>query len=291
MHPPAYMNEILFGQKNFLDNKENFLLLIPHMLTHDSKKLDIMDFPPTQLSADQEPGAVESSVRSRAIEPWFPAKDTLFWSIFIAINGEQEYYKLKHGGHNMTNVMMNLKKEISDRFNKNPEQLKLSNHRITLAKINEIKCNLMTKPMDSIESCIPCAIYFNRPIIVHFPDINAYVRFVSKNYVSDDDKDETIYLTMKNNKIALTSNTTNPLADSRRKPSLEGGKPKDSGPLGFELYHYEKPLQGASNYKGDDLKNIYNTIFPSQESEAMKKTEYFETIMVKCSSVLQTKLR
>ncbi len=275
MHPPAYMNEILFGQKNFLNNKENFLLLTPYMLTNNSSLLSNNDklLTGSNLLTDSN----ESKKKQLEFN-----KDTLFWSIFVAVNGEQEYYKLKHGGHNMVNTMMNLNKEISDYFNKNPGQLKLSNHRITLAKINEIKCNLMTKSMDTIESCIPCAIYFNRPIVVYFPEYNSHVRFVSKNYVSDDDDQETIYLTLTNNKIIL------------KKP--ENG-------LGFELYHYEKPLQGASNYKGDELKNIYNqifakgTLFPTCISakgtciEAMNKSEYFENIMVKCSSVLQTKLR
>jgi hypothetical protein len=296
MHPPAYMNEILFGQKNFLNNKENFLLLTPYMLSHDSfpNVCDIIAEVNVPIPKKQQP-LFEFN------------KDTLFWSIFVAVNGEQEYYKLKHGGHNMVNVMMNLKKEMSDNFNKNPGLLKLSNYRITLAKINEIKCNLMTKPMDSIESCIPCSIYFNRPIVVYFPEYNSHVRFAGNQGSPKTlaELDETIYLTLSNNKIIL------------KKP--------DNG-LGFELYHYEKPLQCASNYKGDELKNIYNQIFTSPyggtarepfgslggnaarepfgslggtaretpvslDGKLMKKSEYYETIMVKCSSALQTKIR
>lgn len=279
MHPPAYMNEILFGQKNFLQNKENFLLLTDYMLSKNSELLNIECLKPS--NGFEFPTAKGTEFPTAKGTTSFN-KDTLFWSIFVAISGvspggttlgEQEYYKLKNGGHNMVNVMMNLKKEMSDYFNKNPEQLKLINHRITLAKINEIKCNLMTKPMDTIDSCIPCAIYFNRPIVVYFSEYNCHIRFVSKNYVSDED-DETIYLTLNNNKIIL------------QKP--------DS--LGFELYHYEKPLQGVSNYKGDELKNTYNQIFKINEDSLseralMKKTEYYETIMVKCSSALQTKIK
>ena len=59
--------------------------------------------------------------------------------------------------------------------------------------------------------------------------------------------------------------------------------------LGYELYHYEKPLQGISNYKGDELKNIYEQIFKTENTN-MKKPEYHETLMVKCSNVLQTKI-
>lgn len=264
MHPPNYMNEILFGQKNFLENKENFLLLAPYMLSHE-----VYATLGETLQMAQDIGFKTADINkgeplgSAPVMP-MPLKDTLFWSLYIAVEGEKEYTKLKHGGHNMVNVMMNTKKMLSDHFNKNPEQLKLINHRITLAKINEIKCNLMVKPFESIESCIPWSIYYNKPIIVYLESVKAHVKFVSKNYVSDD-VDETIYLTLKNNKVAI-------------------GKPEN---LGYELYHYEKPLQGISNYKGDELKTIYEQMF---ESADMKKPEYYETIMVKCSSALQTKI-
>lgn len=277
MHPPAYMNEILFGQKNLLLGNAvpeqwnvNFSFLSPYMLTHEvySKLEDSCNNPSTKY-ANIKPKVQEFH------------KDTLFWSIYVAIKGEQEYTLLKRGGHNMINVMMKEKKLLSDHFNAKPEQLKLSNYRITLAKINEIKCNLMIKPMDTIESCLPCAIYYNRPIVVYFESINAHVRFVSKNYVSDDTNDsiaearqepkvpldETIYLTLTNNKIVL------------QKPAN----------LGYELYHYEKPLQGISNFKGDELKNIYEQILKTENTN-MKKPEFYETLMVKCSNVLQTKI-
>ncbi len=251
MHPPKYMNEILFGQKNFLDNKENFLLLAPYMLSHEVYK----------NLGDTSSHNVDNVVINEGFKP---VKDTLFWSLFVAIEGENEYAKLKHGGYNMVNIMMNTKKMLSDHFNKNSEQLKLINHRVTLAKINDIKCNLMVKPVDNIESCIPWAIYYNKPIVIYLDSVNAHVKFVSKNYVSDD-VDETIYLTLKNNKVAI-------------------GKPAD---LGYQLYHYEKPLQGISNYKGDELKTIYEKMF---EPADMKKNEYYETIMVKCSNALQAKI-
>jgi hypothetical protein len=317
MHPPAYMNEILFGQKNFLQNKENFLLLTDYMLSKGTfgarlgafaKNSELLNIECLKPSNGFEFPTAKGTEFPTAKGTEFPTakgttsfnKDTLFWSIFVAISGvspggttlgEQEYYKLKNGGHNMVNVMMNLKKEISDHFNKNPEQLKLINHRITLAKINEIKCNLMTKPMDTIESCIPFAIYFNRPIIVYFSEYNCHVRFVSKNYISEECLDETIYLTLTNNKIILQK----PESLGFREQSSLGAREQSS--LGFELYHYEKPLQGASNYKGDELKTIYNQIFKINEGQSgtkgalMKKTEYYETIMVKCSSALQTKIK
>ncbi len=250
MHPPKFINENLFGQANFLDNKDNFLLLKQYMLTHDAAALAI------------EPMATKTVEKPRYYTPL--RKDSLFWCIHMAIYGETEL------NLNYINVMMNEKRKMSDHFNAHPELLKQINHRITLAKINEIKCNLMTKPtMDSIESCVPCAIYYNRPIVVYLEEIQMHVKFVSKNYISDDELDETIYLRLINNKIVL-----------------EHAKPNN---IGIQMYHYEKPLQGASNYGVEELKIIYKQVF-NEEPVDMKKPEMYEAIMVKCSSVLQTRL-
>ncbi len=257
MHPPKFINEILFGQTNFLDNKDNFLLLKQYML------LDAADFYTNAADSNANADTLKPIVKPAVYSP--PRKDSLFWCIHMAIYGDKEGTKINH-----INVAMNEKHKMSDHFNANPELLKQSNHRITLAKINEIKCNLMTKPtMDSIESCVPCAIFYGRPIIIYMEDIHMHVKFVGKNYISDDDNDETIYLRLTNNKIVL-----------------EYAKPEN---LGIQLYHYEKPLQGASNYTVEELKIIYKQVF-NEEPVDMKKPEMYEAIMVKCSSVLQTRL-
>lgn len=253
MHPPKFINEILFGQTNFLDNKDNFLLLKQYMLTHDA----------TVLATALAPEKVEKTEKSQRC--FIPSrKDSLFWCIHMAIYGDTDL------NLNYVNAAMNEKRKMSDHFNAHPELLKLINHRITLAKINEIKCNLMTKTtMDSIESCVPCAIYYNRPIVLYLEDIRMHVKFVSKNYICDDENDETIYLRLTNNKIIL----------EHAKPNV----------IGIQLYHYEKPLQGASNYGVEDLKIIYKQVF-NEDPVDMKKPEMYEAIMVKCSSVLQTRL-
>jgi len=176
-------------------------------------------------------------------------------------------------------LMMNEKKTISDHFNKNATLLKNSNHKITLAKINEIKCDLMTKPvMDSVESFIPCSIYYGRPIYVYFEEIHSYLRFNDKNYISDDDNndekiDENIILMeVKDGKFTLEHEVSNFM---KKKDAL------------FHIQHYEKILSGVSNYKTDELRNIYKTVLG--EDAEMKKPEYYEKILVKLSAVVNAK--
>jgi hypothetical protein len=181
----------------------------------------------------------------------------------------------------MINLMMNEKKTISEHFNKNATLLKNSNHKITLAKINEIKCNLMTKPiMDSVESFIPCSIYYGRPIYVYFEEIQSYLRFNDKNYVSDDDDNNNdkideniILLELKDGKFSLEHEVSDFM------------KKKDAF---FHIQHYEKVLSGASNYKTDEMREIYKTVFG--ENAEMKKPEYYEKVLVKISAVLNKRI-
>lgn len=279
MLAPKFMNEIFYGQKNFLKSQENFLSdLNPYMLTPDvwaQMHNEVPNAVPNLVT-----NALPNVVTNQSKEPYTKFKpnlrDSIFWCIYVAINGESFYQSQLKSGTNMINLMMNEKKAISDHFNKNTTLLKNSNHKITLAKINEIKCDLMTKPvMDSVESFIPCSIFYGRPIYVYFEEIQSYLRFNDKNYISDDDNndekiDENIILMeVKDGKFTLEHEVSNFM---KKKDAL------------FHIQHYEKILSGVSNYKTDELRNIYKTVFG--EDAEMKKPEYYEKVLVKLSATI-----
>jgi hypothetical protein len=308
MLAPKFMNEIFYGQKNFLKSQENFLSdLNPYMLTPDVWAQWNQRFEKTNNEFPLFKSSVSMGSNSRQATPLgndkfpllkssismgskgndeFPLfkpnlRDSLFWCIYVAINGEAFYQSQLKSGTNMINLMMNEKKTISEHFNKNATLLKNSNHKITLAKINEIKCNLMTKPiMDSVESFIPCSIYYGRPIYVYFEEIQSYLRFNDKNYVSDDDDNNNdkideniILLELKDGKFSLEHEVSDFM------------KKKDAF---FHIQHYEKVLSGASNYKTDEMREIYKTVFG--ENAEMKKPEYYEKVLVKISAVLNKRI-
>lgn len=264
--PPKFMNEILYNQKNFLKSQENFLSdLKPYMLTPDVwEKLSASSTRPITDVVINKPTSFKPNQR-----------DSIFWCIYVAVNGEPFYQSQIKSGANMINLMMNEKKAISDHFNNNSALLKNSNHKITLGKINEIKCNLMTKPvMDSVESFIPCSIYYGRPIYVYFEEIHSYLLFVDKNYVSDEDdaihSDPNVILIMiKDKKITLETNFSNFL---EKKDSL------------FHIQHYDKVLSGVSNYKTNEIREIYKKVFG--EDADLKKPEYYEKVLVKISVII-----
>jgi len=264
------MNELFYNQKNFLKTQENFLSdLKPYMLTPDvwEKMSAEVDKP----KVEEIPKAEEVSKKTTSFKPGL--RDSIFWCVYVAIHGESHYQNQIKSGTNMINLMMNEKKAISDHFNNNSSLLKNSNHKITLAKINEIKCNLMTKSiMDSVESFIPCSIYYGRPIYVYFEEIHSYLKFVDKNYVSDDDvpsDPNVILLMVKDKRFTLETNVSNFL---EKKDSL------------FHIQHYDKFLSGVSNYKTDEIREIYKKVFG--EDADLKKPEYYEKVLVKISLLI-----
>ena len=287
MTAPHFMNEILFNQKNFLNKQEHFSFdrLQPYILTPENWEI----FKNSVVKVVVEPSIkqlVELTTKPVTTKPLIEKpihrfktnlKDSIFWSIYVAVNGETIYQTQIQKGVNMVNFMMNEKKTMSDHFNKNPALLKNSNQKITLAKINEIKCNLMTKSyMDTVESFIPCSIYYGKPIYVVFEEINSYMKFVDKNYISDDEQDDP-------NVIILYANGGRFTLEPNRKDLI-----KIQSKM-FYIQHYEKPLSGVSNYKTEELKEIYKMVFT--EDVTMKKPEYYEKIVVKCSATINEKIR
>lgn len=194
--------------------------------------------------------------------------------VYVAIYGEQV---LHQKGVNITNMIMNEKKLISDHCNSSPGVLKMSNCKLTIAKMNEIRCELMTQPfMNKIGGgLVACSIYYKRPIYVVCEDIGSYLRFVSKEYVDDEGETDAIILRIEASRIYLD----------------QSGKSADVRSKYMALPHFEKPMLGASNYKLDELVNMYGRVMRGPVSnEKMSKTEYYEKILVRMSECVSAKL-
>ena len=282
---PFFMNQILFGQSNLLEKNGGSLeQLSAYMLTPENwqtqikVKEAIQQAYTTPLIASQQPLPSPPIALATPLRRYKPRmKDSIFWCIYTEINDEPT------GETNLVNVMMHEKRTISEFFNQNPNLLKNSNHKITLAKINEIRCNLMTKQfMDSIDNFIPCSIYYKRPIYVLFEDINAYMKFVDKNYVSDDVSDainESILIYASGGRFSRET-CRSKVAEFLQTTSLSF----------FYMENYDKLLSGVSTYKLDELKQMYATVF-SNVDETLKKQEYYEKVLVKCHTVVNEKIR
>ena len=228
-----------------------------------------------QIETKPNTKVVEETIQKPREYRFYPkSKDCIFTCIYVAIHGEQTLYQ---PGVNITNMIMNEKKTISDYCNSSASVLKSSNFKLTIAKMNEIRCELMTQPfMNKIGGgLVACSVYYKRPIYVVFEEIGAYLRFVSKEYVEDDEAigKEDIILRVDRGRICLDYSAK---ADTYREKYME-------------LVHYEKPMASISNYKLDELLEIYKKMFLTVPAK-ISKAECYERVLIKMSECVSAKL-
>lgn len=301
--------KLIYGQKDFMLEHDTLECLEKYMMTDDlatrllssykkveetlTKVLNVQEpivpkpvlkeSPIKKEILNQEPTSGVPSLEPKVSyeKPQYKyhakSKDSVFTCVYVAINGEQSLFQK---GTTATNLLMNEKRLISEHLNKNPNALKASNYKLTIAKMNEIRCDLMTRPfMDKAAGgLVACAIYYKRPIYAVFEEIGAYLRFVSKEYVSDeedggDDADNIILRIEKGGRLYLD----------------QSGKSADIRANYMALEHYEKPMLGASAYKLDELVGIYTRIFGPSDVK-MSKPEYYEKLLVKMTECVSARL-
>ena len=209
-------------------------------------------------------------------------KDSLFWCMYVHSHGITAFETTKAIGTNMLNLMMTEKRALFDFFNKdeNKTALKNINHKITNVKINEIKCDLMTKPMlTSIEALIPCCVYWNCPIYVDLGN-KTFLHFVPNTYVSDEDESfkdpNTVLLYMCEGRFELELDAEKKM--HRIREMCQGF---------YKIPHYEKPLLGIGTYKTDELQYLYDMVITANDIKCctgtkMKKQDLYAAIAQKC---------
>jgi hypothetical protein len=209
-------------------------------------------------------------------------KDSLFWCMYVHSHGITAFETTKAIGTNMLNLMMNEKRTISDFFNKdeNKTALKNINHKITNVKINEIKCDLMTKPMlSSIEALIPCCVYWNCPIYVDLGN-KTFLHFVPNTYVSDEDA-------AASDPNAVLLYTLEGRFELELDQEKKSQRIKEMCQGFYKIPHYEKPLLGIGTYKTDELQYLYDMVISANDikcctSLKMKKQDLYAAIAQKC---------
>jgi hypothetical protein len=237
--------------------------------------------PPTELINPIKPPveSIKPPIRTRFRSY---LKDSLFWCMYVHSHGITAFETTKAIGTNMLNLMMTEKRALFDFFNKeeNKTALKNINHKITNVKINEIKCDLMTKPMlTSIEALIPCCVYWNCPIYVDLGN-KTFLHFVPNTYVSDDDEGigdpNAVLLYMCEGRFELE------LDQEKKSQGI-----KEMCKSYYKIPHYEKPLLGIGTYKTDELQHLYDMVISAPhptllQSSKMKKQELYAAVMQKC---------
>jgi hypothetical protein len=130
MIAPKFMTEVFYNHKNFLKTQENFLIKSADSLSEDK----LSSLSPYMLTSDVWIKLCDEMIKSkdvdklivdpRSVEPMVKAptmfrpglRDSIFWCIYVAMNGESLYQSQIKTGTNMINLMMNEKRKMSEYF-------------------------------------------------------------------------------------------------------------------------------------------------------------------------------
>ncbi len=210
--------------------------------------------------------------------------DSLFWCIYVLTHSQSAYETNRAIGQNMNNLMLAEKRKIFEYFSKDDKCLKNTNHKITKAKINDIKCDLLTRPLmsSSLESFIPMCIYLGKPVYVDMgKTAKIYLYFVANTYVADDEgrpyEDAVL--------IILQNQCFNLCCDYKAKVAHLTNM--------FETHirgkHYEQPIGSIGNYKTEELRDLYLKVSPNDGEKKMKKQEYYEGLLAHVAKFMDLK--
>ena len=185
-------------------------------------------------------------------------EDPLFWSIYLAVNTMAEYQR----AWNTTNVEMEEKTKIAEKFHKCQNEMKAHMH----AKITKVMCGriseqLLVKPKVSVVELPALCYYYNVDLYLVNTENHTYICYTKNN------PEKEIVLYKKGNKYFIDT------AESYQ--SIENIKQ--------EYVHVmdSKPFKAMSNYKMGDLEEIANkTGFIATESLLKKKL--YDNLMVHC---------
>ena len=173
--------------------------------------------------------------------------DSLFWSLFIAIYGETEFFQI---GTKYANREWEEKNRIRQEIAKNPKSVQTTNHKITLKNVQEMMSEYMTGGnKTTLLGLIGFSVYYKIPIYLIDPVKQTHLSFLPTNT----DK-EPCFLVKREGLYELSSEPI----------SLD---------TSFGLESYTRPLRAISTYKRPELDEI-RTRFKVDVSDNSKESLY-----------------
>ncbi len=179
----------------------------------------------------------------------------LFWAIYIAIHGYEEYAQI---GRGYSNFEINEKQKIIATIQKSPTILKQTNQKMTKDKIQEVMSEVMSGKNMGLSTLPAFATVYNKRIIV-------ILKNTMRIDISSEGAEDTIVI-RKNNKGMFV-------------PDLDA----NVGIIERETYCFhqiDKPLRPVSTYKLDELVGIAGLLEVPYENK--KKPELYVELVQKC---------
>ena len=209
-------------------------------------------------------------------------QDGLFWSIYLAVYGETEYYRNKY---NYGKIETQEKQKIADfmRSTGAPTISKITNYKITRIGTVEIISDLTNTPHMPISALIGTAAFYQRSI--YLVDLFKKTCLVFEYRKPDSDsepsqKPETPIVLYQNPNYPMDRN--NKIVNKMNEYFVDVDLAVQSIEKIEETYYrmdnYAKVLKGISVYKKSDLDAIANRV--GMEISTISKTELYHQLLV-----------
>jgi hypothetical protein len=188
-------------------------------------------------------------------------KDTLFWCVYIAINGYNDYLEIER---NYGVKELEIKKQIADFITANSSKLKNTNVKITKVSIQEILSELLTSQKETSILClVAMTVFYNINILLVDPTKKHYLEYISNKDIE-------------NPTFILYKDTYGNY--SLKQQSFGASELEEFKSDKVCLENHLKPLKSISTYKTDDLESLSKKIGLHDESKKYKKNELYNLI-------------
>lgn len=259
----SFLNQLFFlkhpysGVTNILSSLRQYMYIL------ESKPM-LMNLP-IQTEKLETIIALEPSTTvpsTRPIDKFITPKlqDSLFWCLFIAVNGHDEFLQVNR---NYGVKELEIKKKVADLIKEKPNLFKFTNQKVTKVSIQEILSELLTSQKETSILClIAMTIYYNVNIIL----INSTKQFMVE-FISNKDVELPTYVFQKDDKrfaVNIEAVTKETILDMKETMVC--------------LENYLKPLKPMSSYKVDDLIKLATKIGIYNTDEKLKKPDLYEKL-------------
>jgi len=201
-------------------------------------------------------------------------QDTLFWCIFIIVNGFNEYNEIQR---NYGVVELEIKKKIADYLKDNSSNMKQTNYKITKIKIQEIMSELLTsQKMTSYECLLAMCVFYKINIAIIFSNDKIMTEFISSN-----DEETPFYILNKDSYGKYK-------VDTVKKSWKEIQEMKQTRVC---LDNYLKPMKSISNYTIPNLEELATKLGVFDVTNKYKKQELYELINNTINPVITNNVR
>lgn len=192
-------------------------------------------------------------------------QDTLFWCIYIANHGYAEYLQITR---NYGVKELEIKKQVADHIQKNPNKMKQVNIKITKIMIQEILSELLTSQKETSLLCLySLVVFYTMNVILVDPTDRFMVEFIS------DKTAESPTFVLYKDMYGKYKLNTQPLTLDQ----ISELRTKMTG-----LENYTKPLKAVSQYKLSELEDLAKKIGIYNETKKYKKNSLYEELAAAC---------